>query len=77
MTTRKLSESLASIATSAHIMSIFKEGRPVEPRLEHLHSCLMRSEMTTIGIFMVVAENPLLFFFRLTSPDDLVCIVFE
>ena len=77
MTTRKLPESLASIATSAHIVSILKEGRPVEPRLEHLHRCLLQSEMTSTGIFVAVIENPLLLFFRYTPSNDLVCTVFE
>ena len=70
MTARKLLEFLASIATSSHIVSILKEGRLVEPRLEHLHSCLLRSEMTSIGIFVPVTEDPLLFSFRHTPPNN-------
>ena len=77
MTTRKFPEPLASISTSLHIVGILKEGRPVESRLEHFHRCFLRSEMTTTDIFMEVAENPILFSFKHTSPDDFVCTVFE
>ena len=73
----KLPKSLASITTSAHSMSIFEEGRPLETLLQHLRSCLLRGKMTSIGIFMAVTENPLLFFFRHTPSNDLISIVFE
>ena len=37
----KLLESLASIARSAHGMSIFEEGWPVKTSLQDLHGCLL------------------------------------
>ena len=77
MMARKLPESLASIVTSTHLVSILKEGRPVEPRLDHLHNYLLRSEMTSKGIFVAVTEDPLLFSLRHTPPNDLVCPIFK
>ena len=77
MTARKLPKSLASIAPLAYVVSIFEEGRPVESGLKHFHGCFLRSEMATISIFMVVAENPLLFSFGHTSSNYLVSTIFE
>ena len=37
----KLLKSLASIARSAHGLSIFEEGWPVKTRLQDLHGCLL------------------------------------
>ena len=77
MMARKLPESLALIATSTHLVSILKEGRLVEPRLEHLHNYLLRSEITSKGIFVAVTEDSLLFSLRHTPPNDLVYAVFK
>ena len=38
---RKLPKSLASVATLAHVVSILKEGRLVEPGLEYFHGGLL------------------------------------
>ena len=77
ITARKLLKSLALIATLAHSISIFEKGRPIKTGLQYLHSSLLRSKMTSTGIFVAVTENPLLFSFTHTPPNALVCTVFE
>ena len=73
---RKLPESLASIATSAHSIRIFEKGRQIKTGLQYLHISLLQSQMTSTGIFMAMTENPLLFSFRHTPSNDLVCTLF-
>ena len=74
---RKLPEYLASITTLAHSIRIFENGRPIKTGLQYLHSSLLRSKMTSTGIFVAVTENLLLFSFKHTPPNDLVYTVFE
>ena len=77
MTARQFPESLASITLTTHLVCFFKQGRPLETRLQHLHCCLLGSKVTTIGTLVAVAHNPLLFFFRYTFPDYLIYIVLK
>ena len=77
MTVRQFPESLASITYTAHLVCFFKQGRPVETRLQHLHCCLLGSKMTTTGTLVGVAQNSLLFLLRHTLPDYLICTLFE
>ena len=77
MTARQFPESLASITHTSHLVCFFKQGRPVETRLQHLYCCLLGSKVTTTGILVAVAQNSLLFFLRYTLPDYMICTVFK
>ena len=77
MTARQLPESLASITHSAHLVCFLNLGRPVETRLQDLDCCFLGSKVTTTGILVAVAQNPLLFLPRHTLPDYLIGTVFE
>ena len=77
MTARQFPESLASITHTAHLVCFFKQGRPVETRLQNLHCYLLGRKVTTIGTLVAVAQNSLLFFLRHTLPDYLICTVFK
>ena len=77
MTTRQFLESLASITHSTHLVCFFKQGRPVETRLQHLHCRLLGSKVATTGTLVAVAQNSLLFFLRHTLSDYLICTIFK